>query len=157
VMSGLTGRLGLLRRPGVEDWRAVDDAIERVGLSALMERPIGELSGGERQRVAVARALALRPSVLLLDEPFNGLDIPTQDVLSGLFETLTREGRAVLMATHDLLAAMYGSDRLALLNGTVVATGTPEAMARDPEAWIKTFQVKRDSALIKTLEMGRRR
>ena len=152
VMSGRTGELGLLRRPGVADWQAVDEALERVRIADLRERPVGELSGGERQRVAVARALALRPAVLLLDEPFTGLDMPTQELLSELFASLAREGRAVLMTTHDLAAAIYGCDRLALINETIVAAGEPARLAADPALWMRTFGVGERSPLLRILE-----
>jgi manganese/iron transport system ATP-binding protein len=152
VMTGRTGRLGLLRRPGVGDWQAVDDALERVRMARLRERPVGELSGGERQRVSVARALALQPAVLLLDEPFTGLDMPTQELLSELFVSLAREGRAVLMTTHDLAAAIYGCDRLALLDRIVIATGAPRELARDASVWIRTFGIGERSPLLRILE-----
>jgi manganese/iron transport system ATP-binding protein len=152
VMTGLTGRLGLLRRPGVAEWRAVDEALERVRIADLRTRPVGELSGGQRQRVAVARALALQPAALLLDEPFTGLDMPTQDLLSELFSSLAREGRAVLMTTHDLAAAIYGCDRLALLNRTVVAAGPPQQLVADDELWMRTFGVGERSPLLRLLK-----
>ena len=114
VMTGLTGRLGPLRRPNLTHWEAVADALDRVRMADLAERPVGQLSGGQRQRVLVARALVSRPALLLLDEPFTGLDMPTQELLSDLFTRLAREDRAVLMTTHDLAAARYGCDRLAL-------------------------------------------
>jgi manganese/iron transport system ATP-binding protein len=152
VMTGRTGKLGLFRRPGVADWQAVDDALERVGMAALRTRPVGELSGGQHQRVLVARALALQPAVLLLDEPFTGLDMPTQELLSELFATLAGEGRAVLMTTHDLAAAIYSCDRLALLNQTIVATGSPQALALDPSVWTRTFGITERSPLLRILK-----
>jgi manganese/iron transport system ATP-binding protein len=151
VMTGRTGKLGLLRRPGVADWQAVDDALDRVRMTHLRNRPIGDLSGGERQRVSVARALVLRPDVLLLDEPLTGLDMPTQELLSELFAMLAREGRAVLTTTHDLAAAIYGCDRLALLNRTVVATGRPQQLVRDPAVWMRTFGIGEHSPLLRIL------
>jgi manganese/iron transport system ATP-binding protein len=153
VMTGRTGRIGLFRRPGVADWGAVRGALERVRMSDLRRRPVAELSGGQRQRVLVARALALDPAILLLDEPFTGLDMPTQELLSELFVSLAREDRAVLMTTHDLAAALYTSDRLALLNRTVVAAGTREQLA-DPDAWMRTFGVAAGSPLLKILEVA---
>ncbi|MER7281978.1 anchored repeat-type ABC transporter ATP-binding subunit [Dactylosporangium sp. NPDC000244] len=152
VMTGLTGRLGLLRRPGESAWRAVADALDRVRLTDLADRPIEQLSGGQRQRILVARALALRPAVLLLDEPFTGLDMPTQELLAELFTDLAREGRSVLMTTHDLAGALYTCDRVALLNRTVVATGTPAVLAADPAAWMRTFDVSGNSALLRILK-----
>jgi manganese/iron transport system ATP-binding protein len=152
VMTGRSGRLGLLRRPGTEDWQAVDAALERVRMSDLRARPVGELSGGQRQRVLVARALALRPSALLLDEPFTGLDVPTQELLTDLFASLAREDRAVLMTTHDLAGAMHGCDRIALLNRTVVAVGTPAELADEDELWMRTFGIGERSPLLRVLK-----
>lgn len=152
VMTGRTGALGVMRRPGVADWRAVGEALERVQMTELRGRPVGELSGGQRQRVLVARALALEPALLLLDEPFTGLDMPTQDMLSALLSSLAREGRAVLVTTHDLISAFHGCDRLVLLNETVVAQGTPSRLASDPAIWTRAFGVGDDSPLMRVLE-----
>lgn len=152
VMTGLTGSLGLLRRPGAAHWEAVAEALDRVRMTPLADRPVGQLSGGQRQRVLVARALALRPGLLLLDEPFTGLDMPTQELLSGLFTGLAHEGRAVLMTTHDILSALDGCDRLALLNRTVIATGPPARLAADPAVWTSTFGASENSALLRILK-----
>lgn len=153
-MTGLTGRLGLLRRPRAADWEAVADALGRVRMSALGQRPIGPLSGGQRQRVLVARALVLQPSLLLLDEPFTGLDMPTQELLSALFVDLAREGRAVLMTTHDLLGALESCDRVALLKRSIVATGTPAELSARPKLWKDTFGVGEGSALLRVLAVS---
>lgn len=152
VATGLTGRLGLFRRPGAPDWDAVAEALRRVRMSELADRPVGQLSGGQRQRVLVARALVLRPSVLLLDEPFTGLDMPTQDLLSALFTDLAREGRSVLMTTHDIPSALYTCDRIALLNRTVLAVGPTVQIADDPALWMSAFGVDADSALLRMLK-----
>ncbi|MFC9064402.1 MULTISPECIES: anchored repeat-type ABC transporter ATP-binding subunit [Streptomyces] len=153
VLSGRTRRVGWLRRPGVADHRAVNEALERVAMSGLRDRPVGQLSGGQRQRVLVARALALRPSVLLLDEPFTGLDVPTQELLTDLFVRLSREeGQAVVMTTHDLLAAMHTCTRLCLINRTVVAAGTPGEL-RDAALWQRAFGIRDGSPLLRALEV----
>lgn len=152
VMTGLTGRLGLFHRPTAADWEAVADALDRVQMTTLADRPVGQLSGGQRQRVLVARALALRPRLLLLDEPFTGLDMPTQELLGDLFIQLARENRAVLMTTHDLPSALYSCDRLALLNRTVIATGTPRDLAAQPEVWMATFGIGPESPLLRILK-----
>lgn len=152
VMTGRSGRLGLFRRPGTTDWQAVDEALERVRMAELRTRPVGELSGGQRQRVLVARALALRPTALMLDEPFTGLDMPTQELLSELFLSLAREDRAVLMTTHDLAGAMYVCDRIALLNRSLVAVGTPAELADEDELWMRTFGIGERSPLLRVLK-----
>ncbi|MFW6774253.1 anchored repeat-type ABC transporter ATP-binding subunit [Nocardioides sp. CPCC 205120] len=151
VMTGLTRQVGLGRQPRRRHWEAVAEALDRVRMRELAERPVGQLSGGQRQRVLVARALVQRPAVLLLDEPFTGLDLPTQELLSELFTGLAREGRAVLMTTHDLLGALDTCDRIALLQRRVVATGTPAELAASPQAWMDTFGVGPDSALLRVL------
>lgn len=153
VMSGRAGDLGLFRRPKEADWHAVVDALERVEMMGLRHRPVGELSGGQRQRVLVARALALAPSVLLLDEPLAALDIPTQEMLSELFISLARDGHAVLMTTHDLLGAIATCDRLALINRRIVAAARPTEL-RDPRPWMETFGVGPTSPLLRILELA---
>ncbi len=154
VMTGRTHRIGWLRRPGQVDRDAVQEALERVDLTDLANRPIGELSGGQRQRVLVARALALKPSLLLLDEPFTGLDVPTQEILTRLFKDLTAEDTAILMTTHDLPAAADTCHRLCLLNGTVVADGSPDEL-RDPAIWLRAFGVARSEQLLHSLGVTR--
>ncbi|MFD3928886.1 anchored repeat-type ABC transporter ATP-binding subunit [Streptomyces sp. NPDC058614] len=143
VLTGRTRSIGWLRAPRAADRAAVDRALELTGLTGLRRRPIGELSGGQRQRVLVARALAAEPELLLLDEPFTGVDVPTQQLLNDLFGQLTREqGKALLMTTHDLAAAARTCDRVVLINGTVVAEGGPELLA-DPEQMLRAFGLDR--------------
>ncbi|MFE1381691.1 anchored repeat-type ABC transporter ATP-binding subunit [Streptomyces sp. NPDC058740] len=138
VLSGRTRAVGWLRRPRAQDRAAAEEAMERAGLTALRRRPVGELSGGQRQRVLVARALAAEPRLLLLDEPFTGVDVPTQDLLGELFGRLAAEGRGLLMTTHDLAAAARSCSRVVLLNRTVVAEGGPELLA-DAERMLRAF------------------
>lgn len=152
VMSGRTGHIGLLRRPGVADWRAVREALALVRMEHLRERPVGQLSGGQRQRVLVARALALQPVALLLDEPFTGLDMPTQELLTTLFVDLARDGRAVLMTTHDIAGALHSCDRVALLNRTIIAMGAASDL-RDRELWMTTYGISGDNPLLRMLEV----
>lgn len=130
VGLGRTPYARLLLGPTAEDRRAVDWAISSAGIDPLADRFVDELSGGERQRVIVARALAQRPRLLLLDEPTANLDLYHQVAMLELVRGLTREqGLAVLAAVHDLqLAALY-CDRVALLfQGELVCQGPPEAV-----------------------------
>ncbi|WP_018546219.1 anchored repeat-type ABC transporter ATP-binding subunit [Streptomyces sp. LaPpAH-108] len=154
VLTGRTRAVGWLRRPGRDDREAVCDALDRVGMTDLRHRPIGELSGGQRQRVLVARALALRPALLLLDEPFTGLDVPTQELLTALFRELRQEDKALLMTTHDLPAAADMATRLCLLNRTVIADGPPASL-RDPEVWLRAFGVASSAQLLTSLGVTR--
>lgn len=150
VLSALARRIGWGRRARIDDHRAVEEALHQVGLVQLGERVIGELSGGQRQRVLVARALALRPKLLLLDEPFTGLDMPTQESLIDVFQGLARNGCAIVMTTHDILGAIDACDRLFLLNSTVIASGKPEEI-QDPEVWMRTFDIRPSNPLLKVL------
>ena len=150
VLQAVTVRRGLLGRARTPHFRAVEEALSLVGMRDLAKRPIGELSGGQRQRVLVARALAIRPAVLLLDEPFTGLDMPTQEMLMDLFRSLADGGRALLMTTHDLIGARAGCDRLYLLRRTIVASGRPEELA-DADPWIRAFDVRPDNPILDAL------
>lgn len=152
VLNALTGRIGLLRRARIAHHEAVEMALVRTNMTHLADRPVGELSGGQRQRVLVARALALQPDVLLLDEPMTGLDMPTQDMLNALFRALADEGHAVLMTTHDLVTAQAVMDRLHLVNRTLIASGTPEEL-RSAELWTRTFAVGIDNPLLAALDL----
>ena len=142
VLSGLTGRLGWLRRPRPEHLEAADCALEQVSMSDLRSRPVEQLSGGQRQRVLVARALALKPQLLLLDEPFTGLDMPTQELLTDLFKELSQAGVAVLMSTHDLVAAQ------------AQCACAPPSQIKDKDLWMRTFQVRADNPLLQALGMS---
>uniref|UniRef100_A0AAU3GKX5 Anchored repeat-type ABC transporter ATP-binding subunit n=1 Tax=Streptomyces sp. NBC_01401 TaxID=2903854 RepID=A0AAU3GKX5_9ACTN len=150
VLTGRVHRIGWLRRVKPADRDAVSEALERVAMTHLRHRPIGELSGGQRQRVLVARALALKPTLLLLDEPFTGLDVPTQELLTSLFERLREEGKALLMTTHDLAGAADMAGRLCLLNRTVIADGPPDTL-RDSSVWLRAFGVAGSDQLLTSL------
>lgn len=151
VLSGRVRHIGWLRRARVRDHVLVGRALEKVSMSDLAKRPVGELSGGQRQRVLIARALASDPKLLLLDEPFTGLDMPSQELLTTLFTALAAEGTTVLMTTHDLPAAMATCERVTLINRTVVASGTPEQLRRHPKLWMRAFDVSADSPLLSSV------
>lgn len=140
VLSALSHRLGWTGRFTAAHRAAADQALSQVDIVELSKRPVGELSGGQRQRVLVARALALQPRVLLLDEPFTGLDTPTQQALTELLSKLREQETAVLMTTHDLPAARQVCTRLCLLNRTVIADGPP-GEPTDPQVWLRAFGV----------------
>ncbi len=120
VAMGRTPRLGL-RWPGAHDRRAVTEALETVGLAALRRKRFGDLSGGQRQRGLLARALASEPRLLLLDEPFNGLDQASRDALLETIAALKARGVALLITTHDLDLARAVCDRTLLVNGRQIA------------------------------------
>ena len=135
VMMGRYGSMNLLRVPRTSDRVAVRDALERVDLYAQRSRPLGTLSGGQRKRAFLARAIAQRASVLLLDEPFNGVDVRTEKVMAQLFMQFREEGRTILISTHDLGHVRDFCDLVVLINKTVLAYGetsevfTPENLA----------------------------
>jgi manganese/iron transport system ATP-binding protein len=126
VTMGRYGRLGWLRRPGKEDRAIVARAMDQLGISDLSHRPIGSLSGGQQQRVFLARALVQEPHILLMDEPFTGVDISTQDAMLALFDQLRGEQVTVLVSTHDLKLAATSFDHLLLLNRVLIGFGPSE-------------------------------
>ena len=147
VVLGRVKTIGWLRRPGVKDYEAAIAALNRTGMKAFQDRPVGDLSGGQRQRVLVARALALEPHVMLLDEPFTGLDMPTQELLTELFHNLAAEGETLIMSTHDIAGAVDACSRILLLNRRVVADGAP-AELNNHELWCSTFSISPDNPLL---------
>ena len=129
AVMGSVSRLPWWHRPGRRERRHALEALAEVGLEELAGKAFGELSGGQRQRVLVARALVQDAGIVLLDEPFTGVDAASADVLSALIDRLAAEGRAVLVATHDVDQAR-GFDRVLCLNGRQVAFGPPEVLTR---------------------------
>jgi len=131
VMMGRYGHMNFLRRPRAVDREAVASALARVGMSEFRTRQIGELSGGQRKRVFLARALAQDARVILLDEPFTGVDVKTEEAIVGLLRGLRDEGRVMLVSTHDLGSIPAFCDRTVLVKGTVLASGlTSEVFTR---------------------------
>lgn len=126
VMMGRYGHMNFLRRPSAKDKAAVNQALERVGMQDYRERQIGELSGGQRKRVFLARALAQDGKVILLDEPFTGVDVKTEEQIISLLKELRDEGRVMLVSTHNLGSVPEFCDRTILVKGTVIAHGPTE-------------------------------
>ncbi|QPK80065.1 anchored repeat-type ABC transporter ATP-binding subunit [Corynebacterium lizhenjunii] len=155
VLGGRTGLIGWARRAGRADHAAAAEAVELVGLTALARRPIGQLSGGQRQRVLIARALATRPGVLLLDEPFTGLDAPNSEALLALFAGLSAQGKSVLMSTHNLAEAAHSCPRLVLFNRTIIADAPASDLLANPAPWEATFGVAADSPLLGAIGVRR--
>ena len=126
VMMGRYGHMGFLRTPRAKDHAAVTRALERVNMTAFRDRQIGELSGGQRKRVFLARALAQDGKVILLDEPFTGVDVQTEDAIIALLREMRDEGRVMLVSTHNLGSVPEFCDRTVLVKETVLAYGPTE-------------------------------
>jgi len=127
ALMGSVGRLPWWRRPGRAERRAAREALDAVGLADLAERSFGDLSGGQRQRVLVARALVQDARIVLLDEPFTGMDTISAERLEGLLDRLAADGRTLLVAAHDVDQARRW-DRVLCLNGRQVAYGPPDGV-----------------------------
>ena len=126
VMMGRYGYMNLLRIPSQKDRRLVMESLERVGMVSFRDRQIGELSGGQKKRVFLARALAQEGRVILLDEPFTGVDVKTEKQIIDLLMQLRAEGHTILVSTHDLSSISTFCDRTILLNKTILASGKTE-------------------------------
>ena len=138
VMMGRYGSMNIFRHPRESDIQAVKNALERVDLMDYSSTPIGHLSGGLRKRTFLARAIAQRASILLMDEPFVGVDIRTEKLISELFNQFKKQGKAILISTHDMSHVREFCDLVLLINKTVVAYGeTSEVFT--PENITNTF------------------
>jgi manganese/iron transport system ATP-binding protein len=123
VMMGRYGHMNFLRMPSRVDRYKVDEALERVGMSAYRKRQIGELSGGQKKRVFLARALAQEGRIILLDEPFTGVDVKTEAAIVGLLRELRGSGHLMLVSTHNLGSVPDFCDEVVLINKHVLAAG----------------------------------
>lgn len=126
VMMGRYGQMNWLRRPNLNDKNYVSMALERVGMIQFRARQIGELSGGQKKRVFLARALAQNSRIILLDEPFSGIDLQTEESITSLLEELKQEGRLILVATHNLGSVPKFCDHTILIKNTIIAFGPTE-------------------------------
>jgi len=122
VMMGRYGRMNFLRIPSAQDKRKVDEALERVGMTGFRHHQIGELSGGQKKRVFLARALAQEGRIILLDEPFTGVDVKTETAIIDLLRELRASG-LMLVSTHNLGSVPDFCDHVVLLNRVVLAAG----------------------------------
>ncbi len=136
VMMGRYGHMNFLRIPGQKDRDKVTEALKRVGMEAYRKRQIGELSGGQKKRVFLARALAQQSDVILLDEPFTGVDVTTETDIIALLSELRDEGKVLLISTHNLGSVPDFCDKTVLINRTILAFGdtseifTPENLEK---------------------------
>jgi len=130
VMMGRFGRRGWFARPNQADHQAVERSLEEMGIAALAKTSISDLSGGQQQRVFLARALAQDPHILLMDEPFTGVDATTQETTFGLLDRLRERQVTAIISTHDLNLAATRFDAVILLNKGLVAYGSPQEVLK---------------------------
>ena len=146
VTMGLIAEAGWGRRINADMRERVSAALERVNLSDRASHRFGTLSGGQRQRVLVARALVARPELVMMDEPFNGLDAPSRDIITGLIADLTADGVGVIVSTHDLSLARDVCSQACVLASRLVALGpVDEALA--PEVLARAYGSSADEAI----------
>jgi len=132
VMMGRFGTRGWFARPNRADREAVERSLDEMGIAALAHTAIGDLSGGQQQRVFLARALAQDPHILLMDEPFTGVDVTAQETTFDLLDHLRRKEVTAILSTHDLNLAASRFDVVILLNKRLIACGTPrEVLQRE--------------------------
>lgn len=136
VMMGRYGYMNFLRIPSAKDKQKVQEAMERVSIAHLADRQIGELSGGQKKRVFLARSLAQESKIILLDEPFTGVDVKTENAIIDLLKQLRDSGHLILVSTHNLGTVPSFCDQAIMINRTVLAQGsieqtfTPENLER---------------------------
>ncbi|MFJ5954437.1 metal ABC transporter ATP-binding protein [Paenarthrobacter sp. NPDC092416] len=138
VMMGRYGQLGFTRRPRKADREAVDHALERVELSEFADRQIGQLSGGQKKRAFVARGIAQGATMMLLDEPFAGVDKRSEATITRLLRELAGDGATILISTHDLHALPQLCDEAVLLMRKVLMHGSPDVVLQ-PENLAMAF------------------
>ena len=138
VMMGRYGHMNFLRQPKDVDYAAVTDALQRVNMLSFRKRQIGELSGGQKKRVFLARAIAQEAKVILLDEPFTGVDVKTEAQIIALLKEMRKSGAVMLVSTHNLGSVPEFCDRTVLIKGTVLGYG-PTSEIFTEENLTKTF------------------
>lgn len=130
VMMGRYKDIGTFKRPGKADKDIVEKSLKDMGMEAYADRQIGELSGGQQQRVFLARALAQKTDILMLDEPFIGVDAATENSIWEMMRRLKSRGKTILVVNHDLTNMVKKYDSLLLLNQRLVAYGKPSTVFR---------------------------
>lgn len=151
VMMGRYGFQGWLRRPSKDDHEAVQRSLIEMGIADLAERSISDLSGGQQQRVFLARAIAQNPHILLMDEPFTGVDVTTQEATLRLLDTLRERQVTTILSTHDLNLAASRFDRVLLLNKSLIAYGEPQEVLKQEhlaKAFGSALLVTKNGALL---------
>jgi manganese/iron transport system ATP-binding protein len=128
VMMGRYGHMNGLRMSGAKDHQLVAASLQRVGMQDYRKRQIGELSGGQKKRIFLARALAQESEVILLDEPFTGVDVKTEEQIMQLLKALREEGKVILVSTHNLGSIPEFCDRTLFVNRTILAEGPTESV-----------------------------
>ena len=132
VMMGRYGHMNMLRIAKPNDHDKVNKALDRVSMGEFKHRQIGELSGGQKKRVFLARALAQESQVILLDEPFTGVDVKTEEQIMALLRELRGEGKVILVSTHNLGSVPEFCDRTVLINRTILDAGlTKDVFTQD--------------------------
>ena len=126
VMMGRYGHMGFFRKTRQQDILEVERALNRVGMTDFKNRQIGELSGGQRKRVFLARALAQKSKIILLDEPFTGVDVKTETAIIKLLDEMRKEEKIMLVSTHNLGSVPEFCDRTILIKETILAYGKTE-------------------------------
>lgn len=126
VMMGRINKIGPLLWPQTRDWEIVHESLEVVDMQDLLKRQISELSGGQQQRMFIARALAQEAELMLLDEPLSGLDVPAQERILQILETLKGQGATIMTSMHDLQLAAERFQQVMLLNRRLLGFGSPE-------------------------------
>lgn len=139
VMMGRYGYMGVLRNPSQKDHELVEKALQRVHMEDYRGRQIGQLSGGQRKRVFFARSLAQQAEIMLLDEPFAGVDAKTEAEITKVLLELKKEGKTIVISTHELTSLTEYCDHVILLKKTVVAFGKTEDVFT-PENISHTFE-----------------
>jgi zinc/manganese transport system ATP-binding protein len=131
VMSGRTGKIGLLRFPGPKDWDVVRSSMGQVGMDSYWTRPVGKLSGGEFQKILLARALAQEPDIFLLDEPFANLDLRSKLEVDRLLSEVHASGSTMLMVSHEVNSIPQSCTHIVVMDrGRMIRKGSRDEVVK---------------------------